>query len=200
MAMASLAAATAPSLLLLPSRNHPPTLSSHPPRLDNAVFNSIFTDGSRGVSGNSSKKDGKSPPDDSPDLSFFGRFGLSSADPRQPREGMECPEGLKHYETLSVLRPDITEEQRLAFTQRYEEAIITGGGMGVEIFNRGMRPLAYSIQKRYPGGTSEKYFDGLYLLFTYFTKPESQLVLQDKFNSDDDVIRSSSFKIKPVQS
>jgi len=38
--------------------------------------------------------------------------------------------------------------------------------------------------------------DGIYLLFTYFTKPESIPELEKKLRTDDDVIRSSTFKVK----
>lgn len=112
---------------------------------------------------------------------------------------MECPPGLTPYETMAILRPDITEEQRLSLTQRYEEAIIASGGMGVEVFNRGMMPLAYNIKKKDMGGIANRYLDGIYFLFTYFAKPESIVGIQAKFRTDDDIIRSSTFKIKPVR-
>nr|ABK22352.1 unknown [Picea sitchensis]ABK26832.1 unknown [Picea sitchensis] len=106
----------------------------------------------------------------------------------------KCPPGLRDYETMAVLRPDISEEERLALTQRYEEIIVAGGGMGVEVFNRGMIPLAYAIKKKNLSGKSNTYLDGVYLLFTYFTKPESIPELEKKLKTDDDVIRSSTFK------
>lgn len=112
---------------------------------------------------------------------------------------MECPPGLCRYETMAVLRPDITEEQRLVLTQRYEEAIIADGGMGVEVFNRGMMPLAYNIRRKDMGGISNRYLDGVYCLFTYCANPKTLTNLQMKFNTDDDVIRSSTFKIKPAR-
>jgi hypothetical protein len=37
------------------------------------------------------------------------------------RELKDYPPGFQRYETMAVLRPDISEEQRLALTQRYEE-------------------------------------------------------------------------------
>jgi hypothetical protein len=37
------------------------------------------------------------------------------------REIRQYPPGLQRYETMAVLRPDLTEDQRLALTQRYEE-------------------------------------------------------------------------------
>ncbi|KAL3687701.1 hypothetical protein R1sor_014010 [Riccia sorocarpa] len=112
------------------------------------------------------------------------------------RELREYPPGLQRYETMAVLRPDISEEQRLELTQRYEEAVIAGGGLDVEMFNRGMQPLAYNIKTKNMGGASNRYLDGIYLLFTYVTKPESQLALQKKLNADDDVIRSTTFRLK----
>lgn len=74
--------------------------------------------------------------------------------------------------------------------------LVAGGGMYVEVFNRGVIPLAYSIMKKNKAGESNNYLDGIYLLFTYFTKPESLSILEQKLKTDDDVIRSMSFKIR----
>ncbi|XWS61584.1 hypothetical protein CRYUN_Cryun07bG0138100 [Craigia yunnanensis] len=143
-------------------------------------------------------------------LDFSGSFfegGLSSDDdpPSQPGSGItaledkeepQCPPGLRQYETMGVLRPDMSEDERLAFTQKYDELIVAGGGMYIEVFNRGVIPLAYSIKKRNKAGETNTYLDGIYLLFAYFTKPESMEALEVALNTDDDVIRSSSFKIR----
>lgn len=74
--------------------------------------------------------------------------------------------------------------------------LVAGGGMYVEVFNRGVIPLAYSIKKKNKAGETNTYMDGIYLLFTYFTKPESLKILSDTLLADDEVIRSSSFKIR----
>lgn len=76
------------------------------------------------------------------------------------------------------------------------QLLVAGGGMYVEVFNRGVIPLAYSIRKKNKAGESNTYLDGIYLLFTYFTKPDSLSVLADTLLADDDVVRSSSFKIR----
>ena len=62
--------------------------------------------------------------------SFFeGGFG-SGDDPIIPGTGFtaveekeepQCPPGLRQYETMVVLRPDMSEDERLALTQKYEE-------------------------------------------------------------------------------
>ncbi|RZC91441.1 hypothetical protein C5167_027501 [Papaver somniferum] len=114
----------------------------------------------------------------------------------EEKEEPQCPPGLRQYETMAVLRPDMTEDERLTLTQKYEELIVAGGGMYVEVFNRGVIPLAYSIKKKNKAGETNTYLDGIYLLFTYFTKPESITALEARLIRDDDVIRSSSFKIR----
>lgn len=68
--------------------------------------------------------------------------------------------------------------------------------MYIEVFNRGVIPLAYSIKKKNKAGETNTYLDGIYLLFAYFTKPESLEILESTLKMDDDVIRSSTFKIR----
>jgi len=60
---------------------------------------------------------------------FEGGFG-SGDDPVTPGTGFtaveekeepQCPPGLRQYETMVVLRPDMSEDERLALTQKYEE-------------------------------------------------------------------------------
>lgn len=42
----------------------------------------------------------------------------------EEKEEPQCPPGLRQYETMMVLRPDMSEDERLALTQKYEEVII----------------------------------------------------------------------------
>ncbi|GLT49665.1 hypothetical protein SLA2020_232080 [Shorea laevis] len=125
----------------------------------------------------------------------------------EDKEEPQCPPGLQRCETMAVLRPDMMEDERLALTHKYEELLVAGGGMYVEVFNRGVIPLAYSIKKKNKEGECNTFFfaqqgecntylDGIYLLFTYFTKPESMALLEATLKADDDVIRSSSFKVR----
>lgn len=63
--------------------------------------------------------------------SFFeGGFGSDEDPPSPPgpvitdveeKEAPQCPPGLRQYETMVVLRPDMSEDERLALTQKYEE-------------------------------------------------------------------------------
>ncbi|XP_027346058.1 30S ribosomal protein S6 alpha, chloroplastic-like [Abrus precatorius] len=107
-----------------------------------------------------------------------------------------CPPGLRQYETMAVLRPDMSEDERLSLTHKYEELLVAGGGMYIEVFNRGVIPLAYSIKKKNRAGETNIYFDGIYLLFTYITKPESINILEETLKADDNVIRTMTFKVR----
>ncbi|XP_010267576.1 PREDICTED: 30S ribosomal protein S6 alpha, chloroplastic-like [Nelumbo nucifera] len=139
-------------------------------------------------------------------LDFSGSFFEGGVEDDEPpgssislldgKEEPQCPPGLRQYETMAVLRPDMSEDERLNLTQKYEELLVAGGGMYVEVFNRGVIPLAYSIKKKNTAGESNTYLDGIYLLFTYFTKPESIAALEERLKADDDVIRSCTFKIR----
>ncbi|XP_022928898.1 30S ribosomal protein S6 alpha, chloroplastic-like [Cucurbita moschata] len=122
--------------------------------------------------------------------------GTGFADALEDKEEPQCPPGLRKYESMVILRPDMSEDERLALTQKYEELLVAGGGMYVEVFNRGLVPLAYSIKKKNKAGETNTYMDGINLLFTYFTKPESMRVLEAALQADDDVIRSMSFKVR----
>lgn len=42
----------------------------------------------------------------------------------EDKEEIPCPPGLRQYETMAVLRPEMNEEERLALTQKYEEVMI----------------------------------------------------------------------------
>lgn len=70
-------------------------------------------------------------------LDFSGSFfegGLGGEDdpPITPGSGVtavedkeepQCPPGLRKYETMTVLRPDMSEDERLNLTQKYEEVL-----------------------------------------------------------------------------
>ncbi|XP_076892101.1 small ribosomal subunit protein bS6c-like [Bidens hawaiensis] len=130
------------------------------------------------------------------DISNSSSSSGSVATAVEEKEEPQCPPGLRQYETMAVLRPDMSEDERLSLTQKYEELLVAGGGMYVEVFNRGVIPLAYSIKKKNKAGETNTYLDGIYMLFTYFTKPESLKALETALTTDDDVIRSSTFIIR----
>ncbi|KAE8712796.1 30S ribosomal protein S6 alpha [Hibiscus syriacus] len=133
--------------------------------------------------------------------SFFAGGIVSDDDPlSQPGSGInaledkeepQCPPGLRQYKTMAVLRPDMSEDERLSLTQNFWLLVATC----ILKCLTGVIPLAYSIRKKNKAGETNIYLDGIYLLFTYFTKPESMAAFEAALNRDDDVIRSSGFKV-----
>lgn len=51
-----------------------------------------------------------------------GQGGAATA--VEDKEEPQCPPGLRQYETMMVLRPDMSEDERLSLTQKYEEVLI----------------------------------------------------------------------------
>lgn len=52
-----------------------------------------------------------------------GPSAAAAAAVMEDKEEPQCPPGLRQYESMAVLRPDMTEDERLALIQRYEEVI-----------------------------------------------------------------------------
>ncbi|XP_037493890.1 30S ribosomal protein S6 alpha, chloroplastic isoform X2 [Jatropha curcas] len=104
--------------------------------------------------------------------SFYegGGFGSSEDPPSSTDSGLtavedaeapQCPPGLRQYETMAVLRPDMSEDERLALTQKYEE-ILKCDTLMVEGAKLGSTP------KPHRGKLLQKIFCLLGLRLSYF--------------------------------
>ncbi|XP_077252611.1 translation elongation factor EF1B/ribosomal protein S6 family protein [Tasmannia lanceolata] len=77
-------------------------------------------------------------------LDFSGSFfeGGRGEDEGEPpsaiavddKEEPQCPSGLRQYETMVVLRPDMSEEERLSLTQKYDEYLLDEDSVFVGCF------------------------------------------------------------------
>nr|YP_010903179.1 ribosomal protein S6 [Hypnea cornuta]WCH55632.1 ribosomal protein S6 [Hypnea cornuta] len=65
---------------------------------------------------------------------------------------------LNSYETIYILRPDITEDKNLNLVNRYKALINNLGGQNILIQHRGRRHLSYNISQ---------YYDGIYVQMNY---------------------------------
>ncbi len=72
---------------------------------------------------------------------------------------------MKHYELLIVLKPTLTDEETKAKVDFVKEVLEKNGAQIAAIDDRGMRKLAYEIQKHQRGH---------YFVF-YFTAPPSSI-------------------------
>nr|YP_010902382.1 ribosomal protein S6 [Hypnea nidifica]WCH54237.1 ribosomal protein S6 [Hypnea nidifica] len=65
---------------------------------------------------------------------------------------------LNNYETIYILRPNITEDKNLNLVNTYKALINNLGGQNILIQHRGRRHLSYNINQ---------YYDGIYVQMNY---------------------------------
>nr|YP_010484939.1 ribosomal protein S6 [Hypnea cervicornis]UVW80633.1 ribosomal protein S6 [Hypnea cervicornis] len=65
---------------------------------------------------------------------------------------------LNNYETIYILKPDITENKNLNLVNTYKALINNLGGQNIFIQHRGRRHLSYNISQ---------YYDGIYVQMNY---------------------------------
>nr|YP_010337841.1 ribosomal protein S6 [Timspurckia oligopyrenoides]UNJ17426.1 ribosomal protein S6 [Timspurckia oligopyrenoides] len=92
---------------------------------------------------------------------------------------------MNNYETIYILRPDISEEIILSVINKYQNILISQGGKNIFIQNRGRRHLTYSIKR---------YHDGIYIQMNYEGNGELVKMLQKEMNFDDNIIRILTIK------
>ncbi|MGH1394294.1 MAG: 30S ribosomal protein S6 [Trichormus sp.] len=89
------------------------------------------------------------------------------------------------YETLYILRPDLTDEQVDLAIAKYQNLLKDQGADNIEIQNRGKRRLAYEINR---------HRDGIYIQVNY-TGPGTVIApLERAMRLSEDVIRYLTIK------
>jgi len=68
------------------------------------------------------------------------------------------PDGHVRYETMIVLRPDMTDEERDSELAKFEAFLSKLGGSNTRAMVRGRQRLAYPISK---------FWEGIYVLYDY---------------------------------
>eukprot|EP00898_Chlorokybus_atmophyticus_P008733 jgi/Chlat1/8861/Chrsp91S08174 len=114
-------------------------------------------------------------------------------------EELELENPPRQYETLVVLRPDLTEAERTASSEDYERLLTDNGAMDIELINRGTGPLAYNIKKANPAGEPVTYTDGSGVLFVYTAPSTAIQPFAAKLQLDYDVLRFQTFQAKPLK-
>lgn len=89
------------------------------------------------------------------------------------------------YETMYILRPDLTEEQAEQSIAKYQTILQDQGATNLEIQNRGKRRLAYEIQKQR---------EGIYVQMNYQGPGTQVAVLERAMRLSEDVIRYLTIK------
>jgi small subunit ribosomal protein S6 len=87
---------------------------------------------------------------------------------------------IKHYETMFIVKPTLTEEETQAQIELVKSNIQKNGGEIVSCDNIGSRPLAYEIEKQKRG----------YYFVAYFKAPtDSILELERNYRINENIIR-----------
>ncbi len=87
---------------------------------------------------------------------------------------------MRHYETMFIIKPTLTQEEIEAKIELFKQAIIKNGGDVVACFDMGMRTLAYEVKK---------HKRGYYYVF-YFKAPSTLIVeLERLYRINEDIIR-----------
>lgn len=96
------------------------------------------------------------------------------------------------YETMYILRPDLTEDLTNQAIAKYQSLLQEQGAYDLEIQLRGKRRLAYEINN---------HRDGIYVQMNYQGPPAQIAVLEKAMRYDDLVIRYMTIKqdIQPAK-
>ena len=87
---------------------------------------------------------------------------------------------MRRYETIYILRPDLSEEEIETFCQRFTKVITDHGGTVLKEDRWGVRTLAYIVKK---------YRKGYYVLLDYAANPDALAELERTFKMIENVIR-----------
>ena len=92
---------------------------------------------------------------------------------------------LRHYETLFILKPTLTDEEKAAIVENVKNVITQKGGEVVALDNIGVRQLAYPINK---------FERGHYYIVYYKAPADAVLELERQMRYNEDVLRFMTVK------
>jgi small subunit ribosomal protein S6 len=89
------------------------------------------------------------------------------------------------YETMYILRPDLTDEQVDLAIAKYQNLLQENGSENIQIQNRGKRRLAYEIGKQR---------DGIYIQMNYTGSGKAIAPMERAMRLSEEVIRYLTIK------
>ena len=92
---------------------------------------------------------------------------------------------LNNYETVYILKPEMSEDNVLNIVNRYQNILIDSKAKNVFIQNRGRRHLAYPIKR---------YHDGIYVQMNYSANGEVVKDLERELRFEDSILRILTIK------
>jgi small subunit ribosomal protein S6 len=98
----------------------------------------------------------------------------------------DIPGRTREYETIFILKPDVSNEVIGATNSKIRGVVEAGGGTLLKIENWGRRKLAYEVKKQ---------LKGIYIFFRYLGDPGLVEEVERNLHLTDSVIRQYSVKI-----
>jgi small subunit ribosomal protein S6 len=98
----------------------------------------------------------------------------------------DIPGRTREYETIFILKPDVSNEVIGATNTKIRGVVEAGGGTLLKIENWGRRKLAYEVKKQ---------LKGIYIFFRYLGDPGLVEEVERNLHLTDSVIRQYSVKI-----
>ena len=94
---------------------------------------------------------------------------------------------LVSYETIYLLKPDLTEDNLLKIVEQYQGILVERGAKNITIENRGRRHLKYPIKR---------VKDGVYIQMNYEANGEVINLIERSMKINDSIIRYMTTVIK----
>ena len=92
---------------------------------------------------------------------------------------------LNYYETIYILKPDVTDDENLSLVNLYRKLIKQNGGKKIVVQHRGRRHLSYNITH---------YYDGIYVQMNYYASGKLIQALDKSMRFNDNIIRYFTIK------
>ena len=97
---------------------------------------------------------------------------------------------LNYYETIYIIKPNITEAESIRTIDLYHNFLKNSGAYNIMIQNRGRRHLSYNIYNCY---------DGIYIQMNYYGNASLITSLQKHLQLDKTIFRHLTLKQKEQQ-
>jgi small subunit ribosomal protein S6 len=94
---------------------------------------------------------------------------------------------MPQYETMYILRPDLSDEQTDQAIGRYQNILLEQGAEPVDTQHRGKRRLAYEIQN---------HREGVYVQMNYTSSGKAVMAMEKAMRLSEDVIRYLTIKVE----
>ncbi len=97
---------------------------------------------------------------------------------------------MRHYETIFIASPTLTDEQSDELVKQFEGIIAEQGGELLKTDKWGRKKLAYEVQK---------FSEGYYTLFEMNAGPDLIAELERRFRNNDSVIKYLSVRLDEAE-